>query len=501
MDRSIIIIGAGTAGLSAGCYAQMNGYRTRIYEMHTKPGGLCTSWSREGYLFDGSVAGLAGSAPGNPLYRLWEEIGVAKYCPLHFGEHFAHIHHPDGRVVTVHANVDTLEKHLTGLFPSESKAIQDLINAIRSVLYLDPPFRYAQGLAAWRQASASGVSYIRHMPAIIRYGRLTVRDFSQKFSEPFLISVFTSLTHFGGQDIPLLSILLPLAYAHRKMAGIPAKGWLSFAKAIERRFTDLGGTIYYNSKVERLIVENGTARGIILSDGTRQTADIVLSAADGHFSNFRLLGRQENTENSPFKPERLSDQPVQVNLGVAEDLSEIDAPVTYLLPTSFDAAGKEHEKITMYTKYYDPEAAPKGKSAVTVFLDSHYSWWQNISGASSQYQTEKRKAAEQVINAISYYRPGFDKKVELIDVATPLTRERYTGNWMGAMQGWQPSRNLMSALLNKRPQYSFKGVSGFFVAGHWVEAWGGVTTAAQSGRRAISEICKHDGKRFTTTVP
>ncbi len=42
--KSIIIIGAGVAGLTAGCYAQMNGYQTRILEMHNQPGGLCTAW-------------------------------------------------------------------------------------------------------------------------------------------------------------------------------------------------------------------------------------------------------------------------------------------------------------------------------------------------------------------------------------------------------------------------------------------------------------------------
>ena len=55
MEKSIIIIGAGIAGLSAGCYGQMNGYRTQIFEMGTKPGGLCTSWKRKGYTIDGCI--------------------------------------------------------------------------------------------------------------------------------------------------------------------------------------------------------------------------------------------------------------------------------------------------------------------------------------------------------------------------------------------------------------------------------------------------------------
>jgi 2-polyprenyl-6-methoxyphenol hydroxylase-like FAD-dependent oxidoreductase len=39
MEKSMLIIGAGIAGLSAGCYGQMNGYKTQLFEMHDKPGG------------------------------------------------------------------------------------------------------------------------------------------------------------------------------------------------------------------------------------------------------------------------------------------------------------------------------------------------------------------------------------------------------------------------------------------------------------------------------
>ena len=48
--ESIIIVGAGIAGLSAGCYAQMNQYKTAIFEMHNKPGGLCSALKRRVYL-------------------------------------------------------------------------------------------------------------------------------------------------------------------------------------------------------------------------------------------------------------------------------------------------------------------------------------------------------------------------------------------------------------------------------------------------------------------
>lgn len=63
-DR-VIVIGAGIAGLPAGCYGQMNGYATEIFELHTLPGGLCTSWKRKGYTFDGCIQWLVGTGAGD----------------------------------------------------------------------------------------------------------------------------------------------------------------------------------------------------------------------------------------------------------------------------------------------------------------------------------------------------------------------------------------------------------------------------------------------------
>lgn len=66
----LIIIGAGIAGLAAGCYAQMNGYQTQILELHDQPRGLCTSWQRQGYVFDGCLYYLFGSGLGKPFHQV-----------------------------------------------------------------------------------------------------------------------------------------------------------------------------------------------------------------------------------------------------------------------------------------------------------------------------------------------------------------------------------------------------------------------------------------------
>lgn len=98
MEKKIIIIGAGIAGLSAGYYARMNGYDAEIYESHSLPGGLCTSWKKGEYTIDGCLHWLTGS---------------------------------DGRTFILYTNADQLEKHMKELSPADTESIELLCRLIR----------------------------------------------------------------------------------------------------------------------------------------------------------------------------------------------------------------------------------------------------------------------------------------------------------------------------------------------------------------------------------
>ncbi len=79
----MIIVGSGIAGISTGCYARMNGYKTTILEMQSIPGGLCTAWKRKGYKFDISMHMLTGSKKG-PVYKMWQELRVVQDQAFHY---------------------------------------------------------------------------------------------------------------------------------------------------------------------------------------------------------------------------------------------------------------------------------------------------------------------------------------------------------------------------------------------------------------------------------
>ena len=240
--------------------------------------------------------------------------------------------------------------------------------------------------------------------------------------------------HFGGLDVPLLTVLLPLAHAHRKATGIRLRGWSGFARAIERRFLELGGIIHYGSRAASRVVEGGVARAIQIEDGARYAADRILSAVDGRFTETVLLGIPESECAARFAVERLSDQPVQVNLGVAESFDGEDGALTVLLPERPRVAGREQTRITLHNKACDPASAPPGETALTVFLEPDCGFWESLRSDRARYDEEKRRRADLVIDVVARDRPGFRERVEVVDVSTPLTRERFTGNCRGAMQ-------------------------------------------------------------------
>jgi phytoene dehydrogenase-like protein len=493
-SHSLLIVGAGIAGLSAGCYAARSGYRVTILEMHDLPGGLCTSWRRKGYLFDGSVAGLAGTSPDMAIYRLWQDLGVIGHCPLHDPEDFGTVVGPDGRRVTVFTDVDRLEDEFLSAFPADAAAVREFCAAVRTCGRLDLPFKTETGPAGALGSLRGAPSLLRTLPAMLKYGRMTLREFTRRLSDPFASLAFSNLVHFGGPDVPLLTVLLPLAYADRHATGIPLHGWLSFSRAVEQRFLELGGSVRYGARVVALTTAAGRVTGVRLDDGEEVAADRVLSAADGRFTHSVLLGEPEWEVGRLYDEKRLSDQPVQVNLGVARAWDS--GAVTLPLPGRPTAAGRPQSRVTVHTKHYDPEAAPPGKSAVTAFLESGYGFWRPLAADRDAYRAEKQACADLVIGALEQEAPGTSDAVEVVDVSTPLTRERYTGNWMGAMQARRPDSSLVGALLQRGPRYDHPKLDGFWMAGQWVESWGGITTAAQSGRNAVRALCRKDGARF-----
>ncbi len=147
----------------------------------------------------------------------------------------------------------------------------------------------------------------------------------------------------------------------------------------------------------------------------------------------------------------------------------------------------------------DPTLAPEGKTSVVVMLPSKYDYWKALAEDKASYEEKKDQVARTIVTLLEQRFPGIGEQVEMVDVATPLTFERYTGNWQGTFEGWLITPQNAHMVMKPMSQ-TLPGLENFYQCGQWVEPGGGLPTGVMSGRRLVQALCKADGAKFTTSV-
>jgi len=283
------------AGLAAGCYGQMNGYRTQIFEMGNQPGGLCTGWRRGDYTFDGCIHWLMGTSPRSPFYKIWSELGVTQGRRMIAHEEFVRSTGLDSRELHVYANIDRFEQHLKDLSPADGKVIDELTAALRKWHNLNLSNDKPPELMGALNKAKMAARMAPHMGELKRWTSISVSEFAARFQDPLLQRALPMV--FGGGDRSMMVFLMFLAPMAHGDCGVPEGGSAGFSQAIVRRYTGLGGAIHCRARVEEILEEDGKAVGVRLADGSVHRADVVISAADGRTTLFRLLRGRHMSEH------------------------------------------------------------------------------------------------------------------------------------------------------------------------------------------------------------
>ena len=193
---------------------------------------------------------------------------------------------------------------------------------------------------------------------------------------------------------------------------------------------------------------------------------------------------------------------VQVSLGVDRDFSGEPHRVVFPLDEPLEIGGEVRERMCLKHLSFDPSMAPAGKSVLELMFACDYEPWAALAEDRAAYDAEKKRIADEVIARIEERYPGLTDQVEVVDVTTPLTYERYTSNWKGSMEGWLVTTGVLAQLVRgKTMRKTLPGLDGFYMVGHWVEPGGGVPAAALSGRNATQLICHARKRPFRTSVP
>ena len=492
MKKKVIVIGGGIAGLSAGVYALRCGFDVTVLESHSIAGGNCTSWKRSGYLFEGGMHWLTGSAKEEPINKMWRTVGALNdSVQIHYSEPFIEYDY-QGTSIRFYRDVDTTEKHLISLSPADAKEIKALCNNIRKVKNLAMPVTDLRGVKVTKKTRLpisllfSAISAMRIMSS---FSRISRDAYISRFTHEGLREMLYALTSEKTGVLPLFFTMGTLA---RGDGGFPEGGSLPFVGRIVDTFQSLGGELLLNTRGDRVIVENDKAVGVMVA-GKNVPADAVIITAD----TMSIDHLFDTPPKAPWLEEMHAvTEPTMatfLSLGITADLKKYQKGLVFKLQQPISLAEQRYEYLSVNNYASDPVYSPEGKTAITITLGGDtYDFWKKAK-EENRYMDEKQKLAGVVIEALSELIPEIKGHVEVCDVATPLTYERYCSNWKGSwMTEMTPSMKMKSypAVIN--------GLSGVYFAGQRMMPPGGLPVALMTGRTAVQYLCRDTGTLFVS---
>ncbi len=497
MEKKVLIVGGGIAGLSAGCYARMNGFNTSVFEMHSIPGGLCTAWERKGYRFDLSMHFLTGSCSG-PFFEMCDELGMVENTEFHYHNQLGQVEGM-GKRLSYSTDREKLEQDMLAISPEDADLIREFTGLLFGRDMMKAATLKPKELQNFRDSFRTMRAVLPLLKVFRKYGKISIQEYAEKFKDPFLRMAVRSIVDAPGW--PMVDFPMTVMTGFMKVGvtegGVPLGGSQHAVFQVAERFKQLGGTLHLKSRVKDLIIENNRVTGIELEDESRHLADEVIWAGDGHTLIYKLLNGAYVNERITHMYEEWTpkESVMHVMMGVNRDLSnephcifcEVDEPVT--------VAGHEHKWLQIRHRCFDPSMAPKGKSAVEVWYDTPYEYWEELAKNKQAYKAEKKRIADETIRQLEMRWPGFASQVEVIDVPTPHTYRRYTGNYKGSPDGWCiNTKNFRE----REPVRKLPGLEGLTMIGQWTAPYTGVVNAALTGRQAIQLMCKEARVEFRT---
>ncbi|MDR2917024.1 MAG: NAD(P)/FAD-dependent oxidoreductase [Tannerella sp.] len=480
--RKIVVIGAGISGLTAAIYAQRSGFDVTLCEQNSTAGGMCATWKRKNYLFEGSIH-CPGSNPNTALYQLWKETGALNDAvKIYLPDIFCAVEW-EGQVINLYREIGKTFEHLRSISPADEKHLRRLVKDVKAFSHLQMPIFDIKGVKTQNPRRITFnflYKMLQVLPGLGRLHNISNKKYVEKFVHPGIQKLFRIIP----DDYSSISLIATLSTWNMGDGGFPEGGSLEMIDKMVKTFENLGGKILLKTKVKKVNIENGTVTGVDLANETL-AADAVIVTQETKAAVEQLFDTPLNDAWLTTLCEKTESVVCTfIGVGVRAEISqmpipkwELEEPVTY--------AGRMITEISFNNYFGQKGYAPEGCTTLTTsFTGDTYNFWKKAK-VEGRYEEEKSKLADQIRCVICQKYPQAEGNIEVIDIATPLTYERYTGAYHGS---WMSITGL-GKKMRTYPGF-LKNISGLYFAGHRLMTPGGLPIALYTGFKAAQMICR-----------
>lgn len=281
MSQHIIIVGAGPGGMATAMRLLSQGYQVEIFEAEDRIGGRMRGLQLGPYAFDTGPTILQVPRVYDELFA---ECGLNRedYATFTRLDPNTRLRFWDDTVLDLTSDIGDFKAQLAALRPDLPAAFERWYiehirkNEVGYQPYLGTPVRPTLGYLKLNELLAA----LPFQPWETLYDH-----YWRFFHDERLVYGLSYPAKYLGMHPTQCSSIFSLIAFLEFAEGIwhPLGGFRALACALGQAVTDLGGTIHLNQPVRHVLVENGKAHGIELTDGTRVQADAVVINADfGH---------------------------------------------------------------------------------------------------------------------------------------------------------------------------------------------------------------------------
>lgn len=446
-DRyDVIVVGAGLGGMTAASLLAKQGLSVLMIDQQNKPGGSCTSFKREGVVFDVGTAMIYG-------------FGEKGFKPFRFlmnelEEPIEIIAHPtltrmtlEGEEIVFWPDVDKFLEELYRLFPNEKKALlafyTDLYKMYENIVLKNevivPPSEFSARQRLRRLLS--GPLEMIKMQKLLSTSTKDLLDkyFHSKEVIDFFDKLCSAYCYCTAAETP--AVLAATMFLDNHIGGVyyPAGGAQMLPNKIEKAFERYGGQVLYRQRVDEILIQDGKAYGVRLEDNSVILAECVIANATVWNIYGKLVRPEHNSPEKLAWVRALVPTYPSMTLYIVVDKQAVPESAIPWEIFIENRAVIDCTDLTLYiNSLVDRSLSPNADELVITVIAPNLCQWPAPDSPqyhSEEYAALKQSEADRMLDQIERHYPGFRKHIRTLIIGTPSTIERYLLKNGGAVGG------------------------------------------------------------------
>ena len=480
MKYSVNIIGAGIAGLATAIRLANKGHKVRVFEQSNRPGGKLNTLKWKGFRWDTGPSLFTLPDLIDELYVMSGEE-MKRSVPYQKLDVITRYFYEDGKILNAYGEPEMFSEEVQSVFGEPAEGVRKHLESSRKIYELTSDVFIFNSFA--RLGTFISQKFIQALLQVWKLDSLsTMHDVnSKRFESDQVVQLFDRYATYNGSD-PFrapgtLNVIAHLE--HNLGAYFPERGMFSIAEGLKELADKLGVEFHFNQKVERVVMDGKTAKGVVTAGGLFPS-DMVVSDIDVFYLYRNLL------EDIPFPAKRFKKERSTSALIFYWAMDGV-FPQLDLHNILFSGNYREEFRMLRHKSeiYSDPTiylfvSSKMVKGDAPVGNENWYVMINVPENLGQDWDELVRTARNNIIKKINR-NLGVDLEPKILKefVADPRSIEATTFSHRGSLYG--NSSNSSMAAFGRHPNYLRKYKGLFFVGGS-VHPGGGIPLCLASAK-------------------